>query len=208
MPLALEVVDESADATTSNAPEASVGSHFEAGDAAAEVAPQPRVETSQSSSAAHARHAQAETKSAELVERVASALRQSHESGRQLRVRLSPPELGTLQIEVSARNGVLSVRLDVQTATAHQVILENLPLLHDALAQHGTTVERIDVQIVRNSSDAPFAQFGGDGRQQGEQPSDQRHQPRQQPEIEPEDETGRRSIAPQHIQLEQLDVQI
>ncbi|MCH7688277.1 MAG: flagellar hook-length control protein FliK, partial [Planctomycetes bacterium] len=64
-----------------------------------------------------------------LVNRVASAIQSAGRNGRLLRIRLQPPELGTLEIEVSSRNGVLSARLEVQTASSQQAILAHMSLL-------------------------------------------------------------------------------
>jgi len=87
----------------------------------------------------------------DLADRVSNAIRLSHQNGRQLRIRLHPPELGALQIEISARDGVLTARLEVQTPSTRQVILENMSLLRDALSQNGMAVERISVQLAHEN---------------------------------------------------------
>lgn len=143
----------------------------------------------------------------QLVDRVSNALQQSAQSGQSLKVRLSPPELGVLQIEVTQRGGVLSARLEAQTASAHQVLIDNLSSLREALAQTGTVVDRIEVQVAPNrgsdgSSDqterhpqnqdqqTPQREYRRDG---GEQTKDDKHQPHNR--------KGVRS-------LDQLDIQI
>lgn len=89
----------------------------------------------------------------QLVERVASAVRQSHSTGQQLKIRLSPPELGTLQIEVSLKNGEYSAKLEVQNRHAQKVINDNIAQLKDAISKTGVALDRIDVHINTHSSE-------------------------------------------------------
>ena len=89
----------------------------------------------------------------EFANRLADSLRSAAHEGQTLRIRLNPPELGSLQIEVSMREGSVTARLDVQSAAAQRTILESLPTLRDALANHGTGISRIDVQISPPPSD-------------------------------------------------------
>jgi flagellar hook-length control protein FliK len=62
-------------------------------------------------------------------------------------VRLEPPALGKIQIEVQADAGAVFARLEVQTPAAKQTLLDNLSLLHDAIGQTGATVNRIDIEV-------------------------------------------------------------
>jgi len=67
------------------------------------------------------------------------------ESGRELSIRLAPPELGPVLIEVHAEHGVITARLETHTDAARQVLSERLPQLHEALAQRGAVVDRVEV---------------------------------------------------------------
>lgn len=89
----------------------------------------------------------------QLVERIASAVKQSQSTGQQLKIRLSPPELGTLQIEVSLKNGEYSAKLEVQNRHAQKVINDNIAQLKDALTKTGVSLDRIDVHINTHSSE-------------------------------------------------------
>ena len=125
-----------------------------------------------------------------------------------MRIRLHPPELGALQIEISARDGVLTARLEVQTPSTRQVILENMSLLRDALSQNGMAVERISVQLAHeNWNDDGQSEFTHHQEQESksEQPSEQQHGQSEQPteEQEPEPQMVRSGL---HI--DQLDIQI
>lgn len=89
----------------------------------------------------------------QLMDRIASAVRQSQSTGQQLKIRLSPPELGALQIEVSLKNGEYSAKLEVQNRHAQKVINDNLAQLKEALVKTGVSLDRIDVQINTHSSE-------------------------------------------------------
>ncbi|MCA9015651.1 MAG: flagellar hook-length control protein FliK, partial [Planctomycetaceae bacterium] len=89
----------------------------------------------------------------QLVERVVEAVRQSQSTGQQLKIRLSPPELGTLQIEVSLKNGEYSAKLEVQNRHAQKVINDNIAQLKEALSKTGVSLDRIDVHINTDSTE-------------------------------------------------------
>ena len=117
---------------------------------------------------------------AEFAARLARSLLESHQAGRPLHVRLHPPELGVLQIELSRSGGAMTARLDVETAAARQMILEQLPQLREVLAHTGHTVERIDVHLLESSENrAPHGErrhaqggfAGDDPRQQSDHSS-------------------------------------
>lgn len=89
----------------------------------------------------------------QLVERIVGAVRQSQSTGQQLKIRLSPPELGTLQIEVSLKNGEYTAKLEVQNRHAQKVINDNIAQLKEALSKTGVSLDRIDVHINTDSTE-------------------------------------------------------
>ncbi|QDT42092.1 Flagellar hook-length control protein FliK [Gimesia alba] len=89
----------------------------------------------------------------QLVERIVGAVRQSQSTGQQLKIRLSPPELGTLQIEVSLKNGEYTAKLEVQNRHAQKVINDNIAQLKEALTKTGVSLDRIDVHINTDSTE-------------------------------------------------------
>lgn len=103
----------------------------------------------------------------QLVERVADAVRQSQSTGQQLRIRLSPPELGTLQIEVSLKNGEYAAKLEVQNSSAQKVINDNIAQLKEALAKTGVSLDRIDVHINTDSTEDQRSSFSDAQTQSG-----------------------------------------
>jgi flagellar hook-length control protein FliK len=96
-----------------------------------------------------------------LVDRVARAFRAAEERGGTVTLRLHPPELGSIRVELSVTDGALSAKLEAETPAARTALLDNVQLLHDRLAEQGVRIERFDVDLLdhRSPGDAPaFAQ--------------------------------------------------
>lgn len=87
-----------------------------------------------------------------FVNRVAKAFQSASERGGPLRLRLSPPELGSLKMEVSIRDGALTARLEAETPEARAILLDNLPALRERLAEQNIKVERFDVELQSQTS--------------------------------------------------------
>jgi flagellar hook-length control protein FliK len=87
-----------------------------------------------------------------LVERVAAAFEAAGDQGGTVRLRLHPPELGAVKVEVNVRNGVMNAHLETETSAARSLLLDNLPALRDRLAQQQIKVERFDVDLAGQSS--------------------------------------------------------
>ncbi len=82
-----------------------------------------------------------------LVQRVARALRVAPRHGGTLRLRLRPPELGALRLEVTMDKGHLSARVEADNTNARHLLLEALPQLRDRLAQQGIRIEQFHVDV-------------------------------------------------------------
>ncbi len=80
-----------------------------------------------------------------LVDRVSQLVLKSHDSGQQLSLQITPPDMGTVRIEVHSHGGVLTARLEADSPAARQLLAEHLPQLREALQQQGASVDRIDV---------------------------------------------------------------
>ncbi|MBX3424338.1 MAG: flagellar hook-length control protein FliK [Pirellulales bacterium] len=94
---------------------------------------------------------------ARFVQRVSGAIRTAEGRDGQVRVRLSPPELGSLRIELKVQQGVMHASIEAETTTARNLLLDNLPALRDRLAEQNIRVERFDVDVRRdgNGQQAP-----------------------------------------------------
>lgn len=106
-----------------------------------------------------------------LVQRVARAFEAAGARGGTIRIRLHPPELGALRLEVHVRNGAMTARLEVESNEARTVLLENLPALRDRLAAQDIKVARFDVEVSdgspqglpeRSGDQGAFRERGGD----------------------------------------------
>jgi flagellar hook-length control protein FliK len=148
--------------------------------------------------------------SADFADRLARTLLESHQTGRPLQVRLHPPELGLLQIELSSRDGAFTARLDVETPAARQAVLEQLPQLREALAQNGHTLERVDVQVLERSEHQPrhhnHNHHPSDQQPQDDPARDRPRNPRQRPGLEQRATRGLERVS--NTGLERLDIQI
>jgi flagellar hook-length control protein FliK len=89
---------------------------------------------------------------ARFVQRVARAFQAAGDQGGQMRLRLSPPELGSLQMQISVKQGALSATIQADNSTAQQALLDSLPDLRDRLAQQDIRIERFDVQLTGQGS--------------------------------------------------------
>lgn len=92
-----------------------------------------------------------------FVQRVASAFKAAGERDGTVRVRLSPPELGSLRLQVTIKQGVMTAQLETETPEARRVLMENLPELRDRLAQQDMKVERFDINL-RDEDQSPSSE--------------------------------------------------
>jgi flagellar hook-length control protein FliK len=83
-----------------------------------------------------------------FVQRVVHALQAAEARGTVVRLRLSPPELGSLRLELSVRDGALLARLEVETSSARSLLLDSLPQLRERLAAQEIKIERFEVDLM------------------------------------------------------------
>lgn len=129
---------------------------------------------------------------ARFVGRVAKAFHTAQERGGSLQLRLSPPELGAMRLELTVKDGVMTAALETETNAARRVLLEHLPALRDRLAEQNIRIERFDVDVRREGS-------GGQAdprAPQDRQPQQQGHPERRQPAMQPRESAAPRSFAP------------
>lgn len=91
-----------------------------------------------------------------FVDRVARALPTAEGRGGTLRVRLSPPELGALRLEVKVLNGTLTAKVEAETPLARSLLLDSLPVLRERLEGQGVRVDQFDVDLLdRQTPETP-----------------------------------------------------
>ena len=80
----------------------------------------------------------------ELARVVRSNLGSRHAS---MTLRLDPPELGTVRIDVRMNNQALTLHIEAQTEAGRDALQSRLSDLKQALEQHGVRVERAEVEL-------------------------------------------------------------
>ena len=113
-----------------------------------------------------------------LLHRVTRAFELAQQRGGEIRLRLSPPALGSLRLELKFEGQKMSARLEAEHTQARQILLEQLPTLRDRLAEQGITIENFEVDLQqdpgnadpRNAEDSHDEGVPGNYRQAGTGP--------------------------------------
>lgn len=92
---------------------------------------------------------------ARFIHRVARAIHTAQERGGPLHLRLNPPELGAMRLELSVKQGALTANIEADNLVARQILLDNLPALRERLAEQNLRIERFDVDVRREGGDQP-----------------------------------------------------
>ncbi|MGA2799029.1 MAG: flagellar hook-length control protein FliK [Thermoguttaceae bacterium] len=112
---------------------------------------QPGIKTT-ASSQGMADDARSDLNGVRFVQRVERAFAAMGDGGGTLRLKLNPPELGSVHMEISVNKGMMKARLEAETKEAKNLILENLPALRDRLAQQNIKIQKFDVDLRDPSS--------------------------------------------------------
>jgi flagellar hook-length control protein FliK len=116
---------------------------------------------------------------ARFIGRVAKAFHTAQERGGTLQLRLSPPELGSIRLELTVKEGVMTAALETETAAARRVLLDHLPALRERLAEQNIRVERFDVDVRREGGGSQADDRAAQHQQHNHQPD--QPPPRRQP---------------------------
>jgi len=130
-----------------------------------------------------------------FVSRVEGALRAAQQRDGRVQVRLSPPELGALRIELQMQHGGLTAHIEAETTAARNLLLDNLPALRDRLAQQEIRVDKFEVDVRRDGGDSTGSGAPQDrsADQPARRPHDQRPRPAPLPSAAP---LPRAAVAP------------
>ncbi|WP_237226827.1 flagellar hook-length control protein FliK [Rubinisphaera sp. JC750] len=114
-----------------------------------------------------------------FAEKLSSYMQSAAESGKSLRIRLNPKELGVLQIEVQRVDGQTTARLEVETPAARSIVMEQLHMLRDSLQSQGIRLDQLEVELNEHLSEQSegeqrFSDGGGEGN--GGEESKQQHE--------------------------------
>jgi flagellar hook-length control protein FliK len=101
------------------------------------------------------------------MQRVVRAVHSAHQRNGEVRLRLSPPELGSLRIELRVEMGVMTARVEAETPETRSLLLDGLPQLRERLAEQGVRVERFDVDLLdRQGEQSPQGTTDNDSQEQ------------------------------------------
>jgi len=120
---------------------------------------------------------------AENVERVLRVLRGSLARQRTTTViRMDPPELGALRLELDLRKDVLTLRMSAATDAAQQLLREQLDVLRSGLEAAGIRLNQVEIVPLMPLGDAsPFGTFAESGERRGESSRESGDRPVAQP---------------------------
>ena len=115
-----------------------------------------------------------------LIQRVARSFNRLGPMGGEVNLRLHPPELGSLNVQVRLEGKSMTAKLTAETGAAREVILENLPVLKSRLAEQGIEVALFQVDVADNgNADAGL----GRGNQQAFEQQGERQPTHYQPPV-------------------------
>jgi flagellar hook-length control protein FliK len=130
-----------------------------------------------------ARRPVSEAETARLLGRVARAFTAAQQGDGEIRLRLSPPELGALRLQIQVNDGALVARMETETSAARTALIDNLPVLRERLAEQGVRIERFDVDLMQRQPGGMPDQPGG--RQQEPLADQFRLSPPARPRLQP-----------------------
>lgn len=93
-----------------------------------------------------------------------------------LEMQLHPAELGTLQIEVSNKNGVLTAQFTTQDESVKAIIEGQLVILKENLNEQGLKVQAVEVTVASQQFDRNLDKNGNEGTFQNENQNAQKKQ--------------------------------
>ena len=141
-----------------------------------------------------------------FVQRVSGAIRSAQQRDGQIQLRLSPPELGTLRIQLTVNEGAITANLETETNAARTILLDNLPALRERLAEQGITIEKFDVDVGREGQQQ--TDNSADGERESNQSSNDSDS---NPETQEQESTATTTVTPitQNISTESgLDIEV
>jgi len=111
-----------------------------------------------------------------LVQRVARSFARLGPMGGQINIRLHPPQLGSLNVQVRMEGRTMTAKLTTESTAARDAILESLPVLRGRLSEQGFEIASFQVEVADNHADTTSGQFqsgtdhadGGDWQRGGQ----------------------------------------
>lgn len=103
-----------------------------------------------------------------------------NQRGGSVTLRLTPPELGLVKIEMAVRDGAVNAKFTAQTESVRNLLMDQMSNLRQAMDRQGLTVEKFEVQVLPQVSPSSSGGFdkqqddmSRDGRSAGQYNSSQ-----------------------------------
>jgi len=112
-----------------------------------------------------------------LVQRVLRGIEQLGNGGGQVRIRLHPPELGTLQMTLKFEATQVTAQFEVESRVARDALLSNSQVLKDRLKEQGLEVQKFEVEVRSDVNDS-LNSSTGDRQEQRNSSNDRRFESR------------------------------
>lgn len=87
-----------------------------------------------------------------FLTRASRAFELANARGGEIRIRLHPPELGSLRVEMKLEQGQMVAKVETESTAAKNLLVENLPQLKERLQELGVTIESFDVNVAQRDS--------------------------------------------------------
>ena len=92
----------------------------------------------------------------QIIDRVVSGIKENVSAdGGRIKITLSPPSLGTLEMDVSVRNNKVEIVIVADNKDVQQSLNTHLDRLKGSLLNQGLTIDRCDVLMQNNREDYP-----------------------------------------------------
>ncbi len=104
-------------------------------------------------------------------------------NGGTMSLKLDPPELGALQVQISVRDGVVTASFQTSNEAATKLLSHSLAQLKSGLESAGVSVDKLAVQQAPRDNDSSSSRDSGQRQQQGgfdQQASQQREEQRRE----------------------------
>ncbi len=100
------------------------------------------------------------------IDHVMKILQSRHTPGRStVKLRLTPPELGTLTVDIKLQGDAMSLRFETHSAAVRDLLHDHAAELTEALREQGLRMDGFEVEITREP-DEHTGSAAGDGRSQ------------------------------------------
>lgn len=97
--------------------------------------------------------------------RIARGLQNAvHQKGGAVTLRLTPPEMGTVRIQLQIQNGTVNAQFHAETESTRTMLNQQMSHLRAALESQGLSVERLGVQTMQNASGSNLQHESQNGR--------------------------------------------